>query len=46
LRRNGLAICGASRLHSQLMAKLDHLDDRILRELGRDGRVSNLSLAD
>ncbi len=28
------------------MAKLDHLDDRILRELGRDGRVSNLSLAD
>lgn len=28
------------------MAKLDHIDDHILRELGRDGRVSNLSLAD
>ena len=28
------------------MAKLDHIDDRILRELGRDGRISNLLLAD
>ena len=28
------------------MAKLDHIDDHILRELGRDGRVSNLSLAE
>lgn len=30
----------------QHMAKLDHMDDRILRELGRNGRVSNLSLAE
>lgn len=28
------------------MAKMDQLDERILRELGRDGRVSNLSLAE
>ena len=28
------------------MTKLDHIDDRILRELGRDGRASNLSLAE
>lgn len=28
------------------MAKMDHLDERILRELGRDGRISNLSLAE
>ena len=44
--RNGLAICGASRLNLQSMAKMDHLDERILRELGRDGRISNLSLAE
>lgn len=28
------------------MVKIDHIDNRILRELGRDGRVSNLSLAE
>ena len=28
------------------MGKLDRIDDHILRELGRDGRVSNLALAD
>jgi len=30
----------------QQMAKLDRIDDQILRELGRDGRVSNLLLAE
>lgn len=28
------------------MTKLDRLDDHILRELGRDGRISNLALAE
>jgi DNA-binding Lrp family transcriptional regulator len=28
------------------MAKIDHINDQILRELARDGRVSNLELAD
>ena len=41
-----LPICGAIGPGWQQVAKLDHIDDRILRELGRDGRVSNLSLAD
>lgn len=28
------------------MAKMDHINDQILRELSRDGRISNLELAD
>ncbi|MEO1153492.1 MAG: Lrp/AsnC family transcriptional regulator, partial [Pseudomonadota bacterium] len=28
------------------MAKIDQIDDAILRELGRDGRISNIELAD
>ncbi|MFY0616440.1 Lrp/AsnC family transcriptional regulator [Shimia sp.] len=28
------------------MAKIDHIDEQILRELGRDGRISNLALAE
>ncbi|WP_270732115.1 Lrp/AsnC family transcriptional regulator [Shimia sp. Alg240-R146] len=28
------------------MADLDHIDEHILRELSRDGRISNLALAD
>ena len=28
------------------MTKLDHIDEQILRELSRDGRISNLALAD
>ena len=32
--------------YSQYMAKLDELNARILRELSRDGRISNLDLAD
>ncbi|MBO9395643.1 Lrp/AsnC family transcriptional regulator [Shimia sp. R9_1] len=28
------------------MAKLDHIDEHILRELSRDGRMSNLALAE
>ncbi|MDV4144932.1 MULTISPECIES: Lrp/AsnC family transcriptional regulator [Shimia] len=28
------------------MARMDHIDEHILRELGRDGRVSNLELAE
>lgn len=28
------------------MAKIDDIDDRILREMTRDGRISNLELAD
>jgi DNA-binding Lrp family transcriptional regulator len=28
------------------MAKIDHINDQILRELSRDGRISNLELAD
>lgn len=28
------------------MAKMDHISDQILRELSRDGRISNLELAD
>ncbi|MCL4108782.1 UNVERIFIED_CONTAM: hypothetical protein GTU68_049123 [Idotea baltica] len=28
------------------MAKIDHINEKILRELARDGRVSNLVLAD
>ena len=43
---NELAICGSGGLHTQYMAKRDHIDDCILRELGRDGRLSNLSLAE
>ena len=30
----------------QLMLKRDHINDQILRELTRDGRISNLELAD
>lgn len=28
------------------MAKMDHINDQILRKLSRDGRISNLELAD
>jgi Lrp/AsnC family leucine-responsive transcriptional regulator len=31
---------------SQYMAKLDQINENILRELSRDGRISNLELAD
>ena len=31
---------------SQLMAKIDDINDRILQELTRDGRISNIDLAD
>jgi Lrp/AsnC family transcriptional regulator, leucine-responsive regulatory protein len=34
------------RISSQQMTKLDDIDHRILRELSRDGRQSNLALAD
>jgi Lrp/AsnC family transcriptional regulator, leucine-responsive regulatory protein len=30
----------------QLMVKLDDINERILRELSRDGRISNIDLAD
>jgi Lrp/AsnC family transcriptional regulator, leucine-responsive regulatory protein len=33
------------RLSSQLMTDIDAISDRILRELSRDGRLSNLELA-
>ncbi len=44
--RNVIAkLCGND-LNSQLMTKIDQINDAILRELSRDGRISNLTLAD
>lgn len=31
---------------SQSMAKIDHINQQILRELSQEGRISNLDLAD
>jgi DNA-binding Lrp family transcriptional regulator len=44
--RRRVAIWRAVRLSLQSMAKMDAINDRILRELMRDGRLSNLELAD
>ncbi len=44
--RNEIAKLCVNGLNSQLMTKIDHINDAILRELSRDGRISNLTLAD
>jgi DNA-binding Lrp family transcriptional regulator len=41
----GVAICIAIGRILQLMTGIDAIDDRILRELARNGRISNLDLA-
>lgn len=41
-----VAFCGAFRLSLQQMMALDEINNRILRELTRDGRISNVDLAD
>ncbi len=46
MTRNEIAKLCANGLNSQLMTKIDHINDAILRELSRDGRISNLTLAD
>jgi DNA-binding Lrp family transcriptional regulator len=46
LTPNEIAFCCVMRILSQLMAKNDDINDRILRELTRDGRISNLELAE
>lgn len=42
----GVAFLCKSRAKLQLMAKNDEINQKILRELSRDGRISNLELAD
>ncbi len=44
--RNEIAKLCVNGLNSQLMTKIDQINDAILRELSRDGRISNLTLAD
>ncbi len=46
MTRNEIAKLCVNGLNSQLMTKIDHINDAILRELSRDGRISNLTLAD
>ncbi len=43
---NEIAFLCASLLSLQLMAKMDRINQQILQELTRDGRISNLDLAD
>jgi len=45
-RRNEIEICADFGLSLQPMVKIDEKDRLILRELSRDGRISNLDLAD
>ncbi len=44
--RNEIAKLCVNGLNSQLMTKIDQINDAILHELSRDGRISNLTLAD
>jgi Lrp/AsnC family leucine-responsive transcriptional regulator len=44
--RHEIAICGAKAHNAQHMAEMDGIDQQILRELSRDGRISNLALAE
>jgi Lrp/AsnC family leucine-responsive transcriptional regulator len=44
--RHEIAICGAKAHNAQHMAEMDGIDRQILRELSRDGRISNLALAE
>ncbi len=46
MTRNEIAKLCVNGLNSQLMTKIDQINDAILRELSRDGRISNLTLAD
>lgn len=46
IRRNEIAFTFVLALNSQQMAKIDKINQQILRELTRDGRLSNLELAD
>lgn len=46
MTRNEIAKLCVNSLGSQLMTKIDHINAAILRELSRDGRISNLTLAD
>ena len=46
IRAQRIAICGVSRHSVQQMVKHDDITARILREVTRDGRISNLELAD
>ncbi len=46
MTRNEIAKLCVNGLCSQLMTKIDQINDAILRELSRDGRISNLTLAD
>ncbi len=46
LTRNKIAKLCKYQLDSQPMTKIDSMNDAILRELSRDGRISNLTLAD
>ncbi len=46
MTRNEIAKLCANGLNSQLMTRIDQINDAILRELSRDGRISNLTLAD
>jgi Lrp/AsnC family leucine-responsive transcriptional regulator len=41
-----IAICGVSGQNSQQMTSIDEKDRQILRILSRDGRISNLALAE
>lgn len=43
---NEIVFCGVLRHVSQQMTKMDRINQQILQELSRDGRVSNLELAD
>jgi len=45
LTRNRLAFCANFKAILQLMTELDQINEKILRELTRDGRLSNLELA-
>lgn len=44
--RDVLAFCWFSGQKSQLMVKIDSINDRILHELSLNGRISNLDLAE
>ncbi len=44
--RHGIAFCRAFALFVQSMTDIDRIDEHILRELSRDGRISNLALAE
>ncbi len=43
---NEIVFCCSLRQNSQQMTKLDRINQQILQELSRDGRISNLELAE